>query len=85
MDGRTSRRCFPPGRGECTSARAAPGNAFRVDGAACALEPLPANTWTPQNLALLVERLGGAIVSHALTSGIGASRCAFGGATVSPC
>jgi hypothetical protein len=30
----------------------------------------PANTWTPQNLALLVERLGGAIVATHSQSGI---------------
>ena len=30
----------------------------------------PANTWTPQNLALLVERLGGAIVATLSQSGI---------------
>ena len=31
---------------------------------------LPANTWTPQNLALLVERLGGAIIATHSQSGI---------------
>ncbi len=30
----------------------------------------PANTWTPQNLAMLVERLGGAIVATHSQSGI---------------
>ena len=30
----------------------------------------PANTWTPQNLALLVERLGGAIIATHSQSGI---------------
>jgi hypothetical protein len=30
----------------------------------------PANTWTPQNLALLVERLGGAVVATHSQSGI---------------
>src|SRR4029434_10625134 len=30
----------------------------------------PANTWTPQNLATLVERLGGAIVATHSQSGI---------------
>ena len=33
-------------------------------------ELAPANTWTPQNLALLVERLGGAIVATHSQSGI---------------
>jgi hypothetical protein len=33
-------------------------------------EVAPANTWTPQNLALLVERLGGAIVATHSQSGI---------------
>ena len=33
-------------------------------------ELTPANTWTPQNLALLVERLGGAIVATHSQSGI---------------
>ena len=31
---------------------------------------IPANTWTPQNLALLVERLGGAVVATHSQSGI---------------
>jgi hypothetical protein len=39
--------------------------------ATCAPQNLsPANTWTPQNLALLVERLGGAIVATHSQSGI---------------
>ena len=39
--------------------------------ATCAPQQLsPANTWTPQNLALLVERLGGAIVATHSQSGI---------------
>jgi hypothetical protein len=39
--------------------------------AACTPQNLsPANTWTPQNLALLVERLGGAIVATHSQSGI---------------
>ena len=33
-------------------------------------ELAPANTWTPQNLALLVERLGGAVVATHSQSGI---------------
>jgi hypothetical protein len=33
-------------------------------------EVAPANTWTPQNLALLVEQLGGAIVATHSQSGI---------------
>jgi len=39
--------------------------------ATCVPQQLPpANTWTPQNLALLVERLGGAIVATHSQSGI---------------
>jgi hypothetical protein len=39
--------------------------------ATCVPEQLPpANTWTPQNLAILVERLGGAIVATHSQSGI---------------
>jgi hypothetical protein len=39
--------------------------------ASCSPQELsPANTWTPQNLALLVERLGGAIVATHSQSGI---------------
>ena len=39
--------------------------------ASCTPQQLsPANTWTPQNLALLVERLGGAVVATHSQSGI---------------
>ena len=45
-----------------------------LPGSSCATcvpqELPPANTWTPQNLALLVERLGGAIVATHSQSGI---------------
>ena len=45
-----------------------------LPGSTCATctpqELAPANTWTPQNLALLVERLGGAIVATHSQSGI---------------
>jgi len=45
-----------------------------LPGSTCALcdpkEISPANTWTPQDLALLVERLGGAIVATHSQSGI---------------
>jgi hypothetical protein len=45
-----------------------------LPGSRCAIctpqELSPANTWTPQNLALLVERLGGAIVATHSQSGI---------------
>ena len=44
-----------------------------LPGSTCATcdpkEIAPANTWTPQDLALLVEKLGGAIVAHALSVG----------------
>jgi hypothetical protein len=51
-----------------------PNTEATLPGSTCATcEPQalsPANTWTPQNLALLVERLGGAIVATHSQSGI---------------
>jgi hypothetical protein len=51
-----------------------PNSEVTLPGSTCAsCEPTaisPANTWTPQNLALLVERLGGAVVATHSQSGI---------------
>ena len=56
----TSSSCRTPRR-RCPARRARP---------ACRKRSAPANTWTPQNLATLVERLGGAIVATHSQSGI---------------
>jgi len=51
-----------------------PNSEVTLPGSTCATctpqQLSPANTWTPQNLALLVERLGGAIVATHSQSGI---------------
>ena len=74
MDNRTSHRSFrwAPSPSTTSSScrmprRRCPARPARP---ACRKQLSPANTWTPQNLATLVEQLGGAIVATHSQSGI---------------